>query len=574
MGKHEAVETKDGLQNRSVRRNARLAVGVGLSAALLATPLTSVMAEENESSGDSVAIDVSTSWVGEVGEKVELQVLANGEKVDEVTLTEETGWDYTFEVLPTTQEKQPVAYSVTEKALDGYETEISGDAETGFTVRNIDEDAPDVDLSAFYESIEIGMTYDEVVALIGVDGQPDGVSDTGIQMVGWNAANGDMLSLGFDSDDEVVLKRYTAAATNNDPVEVELPDEPAPDVDLQAIFDSLEIGMPYDEALGLIQFEGEADGEATDGVQLLRWTAANGDSMVLGFNSDSEGHELVEKRFVAADADESPVDDEPTDDKDPVTPPTDDDQPVEDPPEDTKPVEADDDPVVETPKEKEPNIPAPVETPDEPITDEPTVDKPVVQTPTDKATPVVTPAESESEYVAMYKALAFGISYEEAVMITGTEGTIVTDNEATLNGETVLDLDQYSWTNADGDVLLLGFMDDQLVSKSLTADGNSMMEYDYESYTEPDGDEPIAESATPVSANGEKTAESQDNEKGSPKAEANESKESAAADKVTEGKKLADTATNTFNLLALGVGLLVAAGGGLFVMNRRKQANE
>lgn len=560
MGKHEAVETKDGLQNRSVRRNARLAVGVGLSAALLATPLTSVMAEENESSGDSVAIDVSTSWVGEVGEKVELQVLANGEKVDEVTLTEETGWDYTFEALPTTQEKQPVAYSVTEKALDGYETEISGDAETGFTVSNIDADDGVLEGSvAITYKNQDGKTIAFMDVVRGKTGEKFLIEPKDIP--------------GHTLMETEGKTSGTFAAGVNTRVEFTYqldpdysPDEPADEytegiIEAQYVNESgIEIAL-RDKFTGEVGTDYSVTPKVIDGYTFVE-VIGGGDELV--FTNESQVVTVVYQSVPKVET--PPPTPEPVDD-----PPE--EGPVDDSPKDDgEPVDQEE-PVVTPPKEADIPVVLPVDDKEAPVVSDP-IAEPVEDEPTGGQTPVVTPAESESEYVAMYKALAFGISYEEAVMITGTEGTIVTDNEATLNGETVLDLDQYSWTNADGDVLLLGFMDDQLVSKSLTADGNSMMEYDYESYMEPDEDEPIAESATPVSANGEKTAESQDNEKGSPKAEADESKESAAADKVTEGKKLADTATNTFNLLALGVGLLAAAGGGLFVMNRRKQANE
>ena len=69
-------------------------------------------------------------------ETVTVNLLADDNPVDSVELSQANGWKYEFEDLPRYVDNQPVTYSVEEVEIEGYETEITGDAKTGFTITN------------------------------------------------------------------------------------------------------------------------------------------------------------------------------------------------------------------------------------------------------------------------------------------------------------------------------------------------------------------------------------------------------------------------------------------------------
>ncbi len=82
------------------------------------------------------AIQVTKAWVGGEGESATVELLANGTKVDEVTLTAGNGWTTTFTARRLDDSGEAITYTVDEVPVDGYTTAIAGDAESGFTVTN------------------------------------------------------------------------------------------------------------------------------------------------------------------------------------------------------------------------------------------------------------------------------------------------------------------------------------------------------------------------------------------------------------------------------------------------------
>ena len=55
-----------------------------------------------------------------------INLLANGVEVDEVEVTAENGWQYSFENLPRFDGDKEIVYTISEDAVDGYETVIDG----------------------------------------------------------------------------------------------------------------------------------------------------------------------------------------------------------------------------------------------------------------------------------------------------------------------------------------------------------------------------------------------------------------------------------------------------------------
>ncbi|MGI6177559.1 MAG: Cna B-type domain-containing protein [Eubacterium sp.] len=84
-----------------------------------------------------ISIKVTKTWIGDAGTEATVHLLANGEEAASATLTEDTGWTYTFTNLDQADSSgNEIAYTLTEDAIDGYETGITGDAAGGFTVTN------------------------------------------------------------------------------------------------------------------------------------------------------------------------------------------------------------------------------------------------------------------------------------------------------------------------------------------------------------------------------------------------------------------------------------------------------
>ena len=96
----------------------------------------------NKYTPEETSVTVTKSWQdnndqdGIRPEKITVNLLANGEKIDSVKLTAEGNWTHTFTELDVYAKGEKIVYTVEEKAVEGYETVITGDAAKGFTVTN------------------------------------------------------------------------------------------------------------------------------------------------------------------------------------------------------------------------------------------------------------------------------------------------------------------------------------------------------------------------------------------------------------------------------------------------------
>lgn len=101
---------------------------------------------------DTTSIDVEKKWE-DFGESrpssITVVLLANGEEADKTVLNEDNEWKHTFSNLPVKADGEDITYTVDEVEVEYYDTEITGDAETGFTITNTYEyDPATVDLKA------------------------------------------------------------------------------------------------------------------------------------------------------------------------------------------------------------------------------------------------------------------------------------------------------------------------------------------------------------------------------------------------------------------------------------------
>ncbi len=89
-----------------------------------------------------VSVFVEKHWIGPTADSVTVNLLADGTQVESATLDADGQWQHTFEGLLKydAADGHEIAYSVSENAVDGYTSEISGDAESGFTVTNTQND--------------------------------------------------------------------------------------------------------------------------------------------------------------------------------------------------------------------------------------------------------------------------------------------------------------------------------------------------------------------------------------------------------------------------------------------------
>lgn len=79
---------------------------------------------------------VKKVWVGKEADSATIKLLADGTEKESVTLIKDDNWAHTFSNLPKYDENDghEIVYTLDEVKIEGYNTGISGTAETGFTV--------------------------------------------------------------------------------------------------------------------------------------------------------------------------------------------------------------------------------------------------------------------------------------------------------------------------------------------------------------------------------------------------------------------------------------------------------
>src|SRR5699024_3196494 len=82
-------------------------------------------------------VPVKKVWQGSEEDSVTIKLLANGEEVDSVDLDADQDWTHTFtDLVAFDSEGEAIDYTVEEINIPGYKSEITGNAEEGFTVTN------------------------------------------------------------------------------------------------------------------------------------------------------------------------------------------------------------------------------------------------------------------------------------------------------------------------------------------------------------------------------------------------------------------------------------------------------
>ena len=92
---------------------------------------------------ETVSVPVTKKWIGGEGGAVTIRLLADGADTGKtISLDKAGGWAGSFDGLPKFKDGNQISYTVAEDAVEGYTSEISGDAASGFTVTNTKDETP------------------------------------------------------------------------------------------------------------------------------------------------------------------------------------------------------------------------------------------------------------------------------------------------------------------------------------------------------------------------------------------------------------------------------------------------
>ena len=94
---------------------------------------------------EKVKINVNKKWLGKVGDRITLKLMNGSQVVEEKTVDATSAkandaktWEVSFEADKYDAEGNEITYTVVESAVAGYDTSVSGNQKTGFTIINKD----------------------------------------------------------------------------------------------------------------------------------------------------------------------------------------------------------------------------------------------------------------------------------------------------------------------------------------------------------------------------------------------------------------------------------------------------
>ena len=94
-----------------------------------------------------VSVPVTKVWVGPQASSAKVTLFADGVEKDSVTLNAANGWAHTFTNLDKYNNGTEIVYTVTEEPIANYDSVVTGDAATGFTVTNTNTEKTAVDVT-------------------------------------------------------------------------------------------------------------------------------------------------------------------------------------------------------------------------------------------------------------------------------------------------------------------------------------------------------------------------------------------------------------------------------------------
>ena len=89
------------------------------------------------SNNEKVKVPVEKTWVGPKTSKVTVRLLADGKEKENAELSEANNWKHEFENLPKyNPDGSEIKYTIKEDAVENYDTDITGNANDGFKIKN------------------------------------------------------------------------------------------------------------------------------------------------------------------------------------------------------------------------------------------------------------------------------------------------------------------------------------------------------------------------------------------------------------------------------------------------------
>ena len=118
---------------------------------------------------ETISVPVTKQWVGDPAGPVKVSLLADHVEKDTAILSEDGNWQYVFENLPKYDgsDGHEILYTVSEEKVDGYTSQITGSAETGFTITNTIDGRISVPVTKKW----VGKEADHAIVDLYADGQ-------------------------------------------------------------------------------------------------------------------------------------------------------------------------------------------------------------------------------------------------------------------------------------------------------------------------------------------------------------------------------------------------------------------
>ena len=125
---------------------------------------------------EKTEVSVNKTWIGKKLSSVKVNLLADGKKVDEVTLNEQNNWKHTFTNLNKYKDdgKTEIKYTVEEEKINGYDTEIKENSKNDFTITNKNTEKVKIPVEKKWEdnNNQDGKRVKEIVVRLLQDGIP------------------------------------------------------------------------------------------------------------------------------------------------------------------------------------------------------------------------------------------------------------------------------------------------------------------------------------------------------------------------------------------------------------------
>ena len=134
-----------------------------------------IINRENPTPNDEkVVIKVNKQWVGKVSDEITVFLMNGTDIVQAQTVNasaakdgDQNNWEFTFEAPKYDAEGKEIVYTVMEKALDGYLTEITGNQNDGFVITNTENPTPhDEKITIKVDKKWLGKVADEITVYL------------------------------------------------------------------------------------------------------------------------------------------------------------------------------------------------------------------------------------------------------------------------------------------------------------------------------------------------------------------------------------------------------------------------